>query len=76
MEAINGLYELSFLSTPTEVVHDGETLTIYIDGRTSVVVESVDEARAIEIAQELLKKWDFSYTLEFESSDDYKAYFN
>ena len=63
-----------FLSCESEIDTNGKTLTIYIDGRTSVTVEEITEKDALELCLDLLTSWDFSYRLEFKNLEEAKEY--
>lgn len=58
----------------TDVYFDADTLYIDIDNRSSVIVENVEEGTACNLADYLLKKWDFSHMLKFENEQEVYNY--
>lgn len=74
MDKINKKYNDIY---PDSEVFLDEGLEIYINGRHSVTVHEVkDEAEAIEMAETLLEKFDFSFFLEFENKKELDEFVN
>lgn len=74
MENINKKYNDIY---PDSEVFVDEGLEIYINGRHSVEVAEVkDDAEAIEMAETLLEKFDFSFFLEFQNKKELDEFIN
>ena len=75
LKDINKDYRLGF-NCDTDIQWDNNELNIYIGEKGSVLIKDISKTDAINVSEELLNKWDFSYFLEFENSEEYYNYFN
>jgi len=74
LKNINKDYEQGF-DCDTQVDWDCDELNISIGNRQSVAISNISKTDAITVADELLRKWDFSYFLEFDGIEEYYEFF-
>jgi len=76
IEQINTDYNKKYINA--EVFFDDEIgyMEIYHNGRESLNFANLDNIEAVEVAEYLLKNFDFSYFLEFHSIKEFNEYFD